>query len=155
MANWCSNTVAFTGKQSQLKKLKTLFTQMAEKEKAERKGQIPHFIKEDKDWLFEISWDFDTLYYETKWSPNIELIQEVATHYGVGFVYGYSETANGIFGEAIFENGVLQDTYLENSDFDQYEYVEETNAYTFENEVYESDLDILEILLERKKGERL
>jgi hypothetical protein len=152
MANWCSNTVVFTGEQSQIAQLKTLFTAMAEKEKAEAKGQIPPFIEEDKDWLFEISWEFDTLNYETKWSPNIELIKQVALQFGVGFIHSYCETGNGIFGEAVFENGDLADTFLEPSDFDQYEYNEDADTYTFENEAYESDLEIMEILLERKKN---
>jgi len=155
MANWCSNTVMFTGEQSQLVELEKLFNEMAEKERTENKGQVPPFIEEDGNWLFEITWDFDTLNYETKWSPNIELIQEVAMHYGVGFVYGYCETGNGIFGEATFENGELQDIYLEPSDFEQYEFDDETNTYTFEGETYESDLEIMEILLDRKRTEAI
>jgi Api92-like protein with ferredoxin domain len=155
MPNWCSNTVSFTGERSQLDELETLFTQMAETEKAENRGQLPPFIETDGDWYFEISWEFDTLYYETRWSPNIEVMKKVAEHYGVGFTQCYIETGNLVYGEATFENGDLQDIYLEPSDFDQYEYYEDTDTYTFDNEVYESNDEILEILLERKKTAKL
>ena len=152
MPNWCSNTVTFTGEPSQLDELKTLFMKMAEKEKAEDRGQLPPFIEADGDWYFDINWDFDTLYYETRWSPNIEVMKKVAEHYGVGFTQSYMETGNLVYGEATFENGELQDVYLEMSDFDGYEYDEDTDTYTFENETYESNDEIMEILLERKKA---
>lgn len=153
MANWCSNSVMFLGEQSQLIELEKLFNEMAEKERAENKGQVPPFIEEDGNWLFEISWDFDTLNYETKWSPNIELIKEVARHYDVGFVYGYCETGNGIFGEATLENGEFQDIFLEQADFDLYGFDEETDTYLFEGEAFDSDMEIMELLLDRKKTE--
>lgn len=95
------------------------------------------------------------LSYETKWSPNIELIKEVATHYGVGFVYDYCETGNGIFGEATLEDGEFRDIFLEPSDFDLYEFDEETDTYTFEGETFESDMEIMEILLDRKRTEAI
>jgi hypothetical protein len=155
MANWCSNTVSFTGEQHQLDELGKLFTQMADKEKAENKGQLPPFITEDKDWLFEISWEYETLYYETRWTPNIEVIQQIADHFGVGFVHSYCETGNLVFGEATYENGALQDIFLEPGDFDQYEFDEDTDTYLFDGERYESSDEIMDILLERKKLQTL
>lgn len=125
---------------------------MAEKEGEENKGQLPPFITEERDWLFNLSWEYETLYYETRWSPNIEVIQQVADHYGVGFVHSYAETANLIFGEATYENGELQDIFLEHGDFDQYEFDEDTDTYLFEGEHYENPDEILDILLERKKA---
>jgi hypothetical protein len=152
MANCCSNRVEFTtNDKDKLTALQTLFEEMAAKEKATEHGQLPPFSKGDKDWLFQIQWDGDILYYETKWSPSVEVIQEIAEHYGVGFRFDYSETGNGIYGQYTYENGVLIDTCLENEDFEQYSNNEETDDYTFEGETYEADYDILEILLERKK----
>jgi hypothetical protein len=151
MANWCSNTVTFTGEQSRLDELETLFTQMADKEKKEEKGQLPPFIEEDGNWLFEIEWEVGTLFYETRWSPNIGVIRQVADHYHVDFTHDYCETGNGVYGQAIYENGELQDICLDSSDFDQYDYDGESDSYLFEGEDYDNDDEILEILLERKK----
>lgn len=155
MANMCRNMAVFTGEQSQLEKIAMLFTHMAIKEKQEEKGQLPSFVKPDKDWFFNIEWDGDTLFYDTRWSPNFNAMKQVADHHLVGFILDYTETGNLIYGQATYEQGELQDIFLEQSDFDLYEYDESADAYTFENNTYENSEEILEILLDRKKGERL
>jgi hypothetical protein len=57
---------------------------------------------------------------------------------------------NLIYGQTIYRNGILQDIYLKDEDFEQYEYDEDTDNYHFEGEIYNNDIKILEILLERK-----
>jgi len=57
---------------------------------------------------------------------------------------------NLVYGRAIFSEKLLTDIYLEDEDFEQYEFDEETDSYSFEGENYESDSEILETLLERK-----
>jgi hypothetical protein len=154
MANWCYNIIQFTGDNNKLENLQTLFEQMAEKETETNEAQLPPFINEDTDYLylFDIRWEGRTLYYATKWSPNIDLIQIIADTYQVGFVYTYSEIGNGIYGEVLYRDEVLTDIYLESEDFAQYSYSEETDNYTFEGDSYESDDEILEILLDRRKA---
>ena len=88
--------------------------------------------------------------YQTRWSPNIEIIQEIAEYYKVDFVQDYEEMGNLIYGQAIHHNEILQDIYLEYEDFEQYEYDEENDCYHFEDKEYDSDSEILQILLERK-----
>ena len=152
MANWCSNTVVFTGGQNQLDELKTLFLTMAKKEQKERKGQLPPFVNDDTGYLFEIRWEEDVLYYETKWSPNTEVMVQVADKYHTGFEHSYSESGNGVFGETTYEDGILEDVFLDDDDYDLYGYDEETEIYFFENQAYESNEEIHDILLERKKA---
>ena len=86
--------------------------------------------------------------YETKWSPNIEIIQKIAEYYGVGFVQDYEELGNLVYGRATYRDSILSDIFLSDDDFEAYEQDEETDLYHFEGEVYESDSDILETLLE-------
>lgn len=155
MANMCRNMAAFTGEPSQLQKIAMLFAHMAIKEKQEEKGQMPDFIIADKDWFFNIEWDGDLLFYDTRWTPNFRALQEVADHYGVGFILDYMETGNLIYGQATYEAGEMNDIYLEPSDFDLYDYDDDTDTYTFENSTYEDNEAILELLLERRKGGRL
>jgi hypothetical protein len=57
---------------------------------------------------------------------------------------------NQIYGVAVYSNSELTEIYLEEEDFEQYKYKEETDTYFFEEENYESDYEILEILLKRK-----
>jgi len=151
MANMCSNVVWFEANETTLKEIRELFLQMAEKEKETEYGQLPTFITEDGDWFFDIRWeDEDVLYYETRWSPNIEVVQKIAEHFKVGFTMEYEETGCLVYGRASFADGMLTDVYLENGDFGKYHFDEETDTYHFEGENYESDGEILEILLERK-----
>ena len=154
MANWCSNTVIFEGNPETIEQIKWLFQSMATKEQQEQKGQLPDWVNQHNGgYFFDLYFDNEettVFQYQTRWSPNIEIIQEIAEYYKVDFVLNYEEMGNLIYGQAIHHNEILQDIYLEDEDFEQYEYDEETDRYHFEEETYESDSEILEILLERK-----
>ena len=127
---------------------------MKEKEEKTEEGQLPEFIsKNNGGYFFNIYWnegDEGQFQYETKWSPNIEVIQKIAEHYEVNFTQDYEEMGNLIYGRATFYDKLLTDIYLEDEDFEQYGFDEETDTYHFEGEIYESDYEILETLLERK-----
>ena len=88
--------------------------------------------------------------YQTRWSPNTEILLQIAEHYKVDFIYNYEEIGNQIYGVAVYSNNELTEICLEEEDFEQYDYQEETDTYSFEEENYESDYEILEILLKRK-----
>ena len=154
MANWCSNTVVFEGKPEAIEQIQQLFKSMAEKQQEENCGQLPDFVSDSNGgWFFDIYQDDDVsgiFQYETKWSPNIEIVQKIAEYYQVDFVQDYEEISNLVSGRATFSDKLLRDAYLEDEDFGQYEFDEETDTYSFEGESYESDWEILETLLERK-----
>ena len=154
MANWCSNTVVFEGNPETIEQIKWLFQTMATKEQQEQKGQLPEFVNQyNGGYFFDLYFDNEettVFQYQTRWSPNIEIIQEIAEYYKVDFVQDYEEMGNLIYGQAIHHNEILQDIYLEDEDFEQYEYDEETDNYLFEGETYNNDTEILEMLLERK-----
>ena len=154
MANWCSNTVVFEGKPEAITAIQELFQSMKEKEEKIEEGQLPEFISKDNGgYFFNIYWnegDEGQFQYETKWSPNMEIIQKIAEHYEVNFTQDYEEMGNLIYGRATFYDKLLTDVYLEDVDFEQYEFDEENETYHFEGNDYESDYEILENLLERK-----
>ena len=153
MANWCSNTVAFKGNKKAIGKIQKLFLSMTEKEQTEEKGQLPDFITLDNCYFFDIYQNEGVkgvFQYQTKWQPNLEIVQKIAEYYKVDFVQDYEEMGNLIYGQAIHHNEILQDIYLEDEDFKQYEYDEEDDCYHFEDKEYDNDSEILEILLERK-----
>jgi hypothetical protein len=110
MANWCSNIVIFKGEAILLNRVKFLFDQLAKKEKTENKGQLPDFIKADDGYFFEIWTLANILNYETRWSPNTDVLKQVADHFGIGFFYEYVEPMNGIHGKINYHNGVLTQT---------------------------------------------
>ena len=149
----CSNTVAFQGKPETIKKIQKLFERMAEKEDKEQMGQLPDFTTIDTGYFFDIYWnegDTGEFQYQTRWSPNLEILEQIADHYKVNFVVDYEESGNLVYGRATYEGWALTDIYLENEDFDTYQFDEDTDTYHFEGETYESDCEILETLLERR-----
>lgn len=154
MANWCSNTVVFEGKPEAITAIQELFQSIKEKEEKTEEGQLPEFISKDNGgYFFNIycnDGDEGEFQYETKWSPNMEIIQKIAEHCEVNFTHDYEEMGNLVYGRATFYDKLLTDIYLEDEDFEQYEFDEETDTYHFEGETYESDYEILETLLERK-----
>lgn len=154
MANWCSNTVVFEGEPEAINQIQQLFQTMNAKEEKEEQGQLPDFITEDNGgYFFNIYWnecDEGVFQYETKWSSNTEAVRLIADRYGVEFTQEYEEIGNGIYGKTTYSDGILDDTALTDEDLEQYQYDEETDRYHFEGEEYESDSEILEMLLTRK-----
>ncbi len=82
MANWCSNTVVFDGESEAITTIQEVFRTMKNKEDESGQGQLPDFISEDNGgYFFNIYWnegDEGVFQYETKWSPNIEIVQKIA-----------------------------------------------------------------------------
>lgn len=150
MPNWCSNTVQFIGTSSKLKKLQRLFNGLAKKEAKENCGQFPDFIKADRGYFFSTRWEEGVLYYETRWSPNTDVLISIADHFKVGFQHDFEESGNLVYGQAIYEKKQVSLYELESGDFDLFEFDEEKENWVFEGERYESDYEIKEILLERK-----
>lgn len=154
MANWCSNTVVFEGSPEAITAIRELFQAMKETEEKTGEGQLPDFIAEiNGGWFFNIYWNEDdegVFQYETKWSPNLEIIRMIAARYQVDSTQDYEEMGNLVYGRATFSEGMLTDIYLEDEDFDSYRFDEDTESYHFEGEIYESDYEIVETLLERK-----
>lgn len=154
MANWCSNTVVFEGEPEAIKQIQQLFQTMKTKEEKDEQGQLPDFVPDtDGGYFFNIYWndgDEGIYQYETKWSPNPEVLKKIAEYYKVDFVQDYEEMGNCVYGRTTFADKLLTDIYLNDKEFEQYEFDEEKDSYHFEGEEYDSDCEILETLLERK-----
>ncbi len=154
MANWCNNMVVFEGKPKAIEQIQQLFKMMAEKEQKENCGQLPDFVSDDNGGYFfaiyQNEGDAGIYQYETKWSPNVEVVRQIAERYKVNFTHEYEELGCLVYGKAIYTDGRLTEIDLDSADFDAYDYDEDTDRYHFEGATYESDWEILEILLERK-----
>lgn len=113
--------------------------------------QLPDFLPDYKGYFFDIEIEEDTIRYETKWAPNLAELQIVADKFNLSFELFYHELAMGIYGEAIYQNGSLEDVALDMEDFQQVSYDVEIDAYQFEGKSYLSEFEVYDILLERKK----
>lgn len=152
MANWCNNNVAFEGNETALKQIKADFQKMISRENEEQCGQLPDYISEKTGYFFDIIWEEgDCIFnYQTKWSPNTDILIQIAERYNVDYIHDYEEMGNLIYGRNIYEKGNLIEIGLDDDDFEQYHYDEEIETYHFREETYDSDSEILEILLENK-----
>ena len=153
MANWCSNSVAFEGNEIALEQVRLEFRKMQIRENEKNCGQLPEFISDkNRGYFFDILLEEGgcIFNYQTKWSPNTEVLMQIAERFNVDFILDYEEIGNQIYGVSVYSNNELTEICLEEEDFEQYSYNEETDTYSFEEENYESDYEILEILLKRK-----
>ena len=133
MANWCNNVVVFEGNTHSLNEIQQLFNTMSEKAEQDSCGQLPEFIDDThRGHFFYISQMDDfigIIEYLTKWIPNTEILKVIAERYDVDFVHDYEELGCGICGKATFYNNILTDIFLDDEDFEQYEF--DRNRYLF------------------------
>ena len=110
MANWCSNTVAFEGNETALEQVKLEFIKMQIRENEENCGQLPEFISDkNRGYFFDILLeDGDYIFnYQTKWSPNTEILLQIAERFKVDFIYNYEEIGNQIYGVTVYSKNEL------------------------------------------------
>lgn len=153
MANICKNEVRFEGTEKSLGQVKDLFRTMIDNESKGKIGQLPDFIESGFGYFFEIYADETercSFHYDTRWSPNIEVLWMIANHYDVGFQLSYEESGCMVFGKTFYENGNLKDYCLHQNDFQDFSYNAEKDNYQFEGNTYEYKEEIMKILLERK-----
>lgn len=70
------------------------FRKMITKEQNENCGQLPEFISdESRGYFFDIVWEEgDCIFnYQTKWSPNTEVLKHIAERFNVDFILDYEE----------------------------------------------------------------
>ena len=141
MANWCRNTLAFEGNETALEQIKSKFRRMINLERSEQCGQLPDFVNPKVGgYFFDIIWDEgDCIFnYQTKWSPHTDILIQIAKRHNVDFIHDYEEMGN------------LTEIGVDNDEFEQYHYDEETETYHFQGKIFDNDCEILEILLEEK-----
>ena len=134
MANWCRNTLAFEGNETALEQIKSKFRRMINLERSEQCGQLPDFVNPKVGgYFFDIIWDEgDCIFnYQIKWSPNTDILIQIAECHNVDFIHDYEKMGNLIYGRNIYENGNLTEIGLDNDDIEQYHYDEEMETYHF------------------------
>jgi hypothetical protein len=146
MANWCSNHLHATG--GNVQGLHELF------ESARRHTLEKHegWTMYDNHYLFDFDRNDDQWNFETRWSPPIEEILAICRFGGVSVEMDYVETGNCIYGRMRYDHttGEVIDICLDDSDFARVSYDDETDTYRFNDEVYESEYEPLNEMLEDK-----
>ena len=152
MANWCFNTVVFSGSENNEKKVIELFNQLHEQEIKEQCGQKPDFVQGDNYFFNIVINDETNIQFESRWTPIISELVEIAKEYDLNFECTYEECGNQIFGKAIYTSGNEEAEILDltDEDHDLFNYDEEKDTYIYNGEEYEGDFEILENIWEKK-----
>jgi hypothetical protein len=111
MANYCSNTAFFLGDQNAVSELRQLFWEIERQQKLTRMYYLPDFVMDGTGYVQDISFNGEWINYESRWTPNLNLLVQLAERYQVRFISGFDEMTNGIYGEALCSNGRLQSVY--------------------------------------------
>lgn len=151
MENWCSNFVRFSGDPETIHEITWLFRAMSALEKETGQGQRPPFITGNDGYIKNIDFFDRSIFFETPAVPNIDLLVQVADRYGTDFTLDYHELGCSVFGEADYVQGTLTDIRLGVEDFEQFSYDLQQRAYMYEGLYYDSDAEILEMMLAIKK----
>jgi hypothetical protein len=155
MANWCNNYVVFSGSAENLNKLN------ADLELAianAKEGFTLECVGTPNDgYMFDAilsDWERPqdlVLSFESKWSPIVDSLVEIAKHYSVAFECDYEECGNLVFGQAVYSDGALQNNCLSPSDFDLCVSLNEDDSlYAYNGEQYECMTECLEAILKDK-----
>ena len=109
MANICSNTLSFSGKEKNLKAVREIFDEMLIDNK-NGEGAMPSFIGTPPDgYLFDVYLnETDFISYTTKWCPNEEIIKLIADECKVDFILDYEELGCGLFGRFHYNHKTKQ-----------------------------------------------
>ena len=116
MANYVSNSVQFIGDPARVAEVRELFLQIEEKQKMSNQYHLPDFVQDERGHMLEIEGNGEWLNYETRWAPNLDLLQEVARHYQLNFIANYEEPTNWLYAEAVFKNNELHHVLVNSFD---------------------------------------
>src|SRR5476651_2482450 len=105
MANYCSNSVLFLGDRESVASVRDLFVKIELHQHMTEVYHLPDFVKAEDGFMWDIYDCEGWLNYETRWSPNLHVLEQIAEHYDVNFIARYSEMMSGIYGEAVYHNG--------------------------------------------------
>jgi hypothetical protein len=149
MPNWCSNYVTFSGDKENLNKLNNALIAAEKAEKAERQGQKIHSLESVIDgYFFEIYFDASddsiTLQFETRWAPNIEDIAQLCLEYELTAEHEYEECGCQIYGTTTYDiDGTYIDEQVNQEFLDLIEYDDESGLYLYNDESWESEMELI------------
>jgi hypothetical protein len=157
MANHCSNSITFHGKD--LIKIKEMIAEAIEVNETE--GWLPKSIDVSKmsyvHYLFDVmitSEQEDEIQIQcwTKWAPPILELEQIGREAGVSCTCWYDEPGMAIYGQSEydFETNHTTDIYLDDADTDRVQYDEENDQYLFDGKPVESDTIAYLTMLDEK-----
>jgi hypothetical protein len=157
MANHCSNSITFHGKD--LGKIKEMIAEAIEVNETE--GWLPETLDKNKlnyvHYLFDvqiISEAEDEIQIQcwTKWAPPILELEHIGKEAGVSIACWYDEPGMELYGESEYnlETDCTTNVYLTDEEVNRVQYDEENDQYLFDGEPVESDSEAYQEMLDEK-----
>ncbi len=88
--------------------------------------------------------------FETRWTPPLDLPLALSKKFNCEVEMEFSEPTNFIHGIVTTFEGNSVTLQLDEKDFDRYYYDESKDLYFFNDNYYESDVAVLELILQEK-----
>ncbi len=150
MANFCENHVTFKGSNQNLHNVKLIFDKQQEEDLPIDEMNLPFTVKSERCDMTDVNWEDGTVYFQTWWVPNTDLMIEIADHFELEFESYYHEPGCEIYGQANYSNGCLSKFELDETDFAKFRYDDDNGVYIYRRKEYDCEDEILEVLLARK-----
>lgn len=130
-------------------RVRQMFTELSVEQ---RPRGLPDFIEGDKGWMTDVALGSESISFRTSWVPNLNVIHQIAEHYGLNYVDRYEEPNMLVFGEAACQDGIFTHVYIEHSDLTAIGYDNAAGKYTYDDRLFDDDFEIwIEILEDKKK----
>lgn len=108
MANYRSNPALFIGDPSAVSQVRELFAEIQQKQLNTNRYHLPDFVTGGTGYMEDIAPGDDWIAYETRWVPNLEVLEQIARRYDLDFIARYNEQMSGLKGAAVFTNNHIQ-----------------------------------------------
>ena len=85
MANYCSNSVRFIGDENRVAEVHRLFADIQQRQNTSDRYHMPDFVTTEGGYMDDIETEANEgwIIYETRWVPNIDVLLQIAEHYGL------------------------------------------------------------------------
>ena len=150
MPIWCSNYTTFKGSKENIEALNNAINKAIERETADKQAQTIHSQEVQDGYFFDlynngIEHEELTIFYETRWSPNLDDLALLCKEYGVDADTEFNEDGCQVYGTAkVYSDGTYTDEYVEQEFYNLIDYDEETNLYIYDGVGYEIMHEIIE-----------
>lgn len=148
MANDCTNTLSFNGREDDLVKVEEYFNELI---KQEKRRQLPRITEETHNHFYEIEMEDQYAYsFFTAWVPNRDFVNKIAKRFNVDYELEYHEEGNVIGGLVIRENNIIRDYYLTYDESCAIIYNEEKDTYSYKDEEFDYYSEVVEYITRSK-----
>lgn len=150
MANWCKNTVLFSGESSRVEAVLELFKEIEKQQNNTKQWHLPEFVTAPNSFMLDIQIDNQQISYHTMWMPNLDALREIADHFMVEFTSRFEETGMRISGIALYHDGILNEMQNEKHPEASYELDPKRQAYVVGGIPLDIKKDVTEAREERQ-----